>query len=418
MLFKTITEDRTGEVGELVPVIKMGDLFLNAYPEAGEDHSKYPHCPIDLVWNQHSCLLQNLQTVNRSALYDEYWYLSGLNPAMVKHLREVVRIAKKFVDLNSGDVVLDIASNDGTLLRQYSSSSIRTVGYDPAKNLKEEAQKGVSHHYPFCFDSCHFLGYFDPAKIITACAVVYHVPNPLNFLRQVSECLADDGVFVCEFTWLPYMMRNNAYDSIGHEHITHLSLTSFEKMLKKVGLEIVHTTIGDINAGTILCVIKKTPCHDVDNDSNAFLRGLREYEWHLGMSRQETYTEWGKKGTDLKFQLHELLEELERKNKKVYVYGASTKGSILLQWVAQEQHTAMCLVIQKAVERDERKIGKEMIGLHIPVISEKQARKDNPDYMLVLPWHFRDNFVEREKDYLKNGGRFIFPLPELEVVTG
>lgn len=415
LLYTEINHDRASSSTNLIPIVKMGDIYLNAYPKVGENHSLYPKAPIDVVWCPDSYLLQNLQTVSRFDLYDEYWYVSGIQPTMVKHLRDVVKLVANTVELKSGDTVLDIASNDGTLLRQYKheTEGIKTIGYDPACNLKKAAEQGVTNHYPKCFDPTHYQSYHPRAKVITACAVIYHMPDLVKALQDVALCLENEGVFICEFTYLPTMMKNNAFDSIGHEHLTHLSLRSFERALLMSSLAIESVQLGSMNAGTILCVIKHAHQVVQDVDDQAFLQGLRTYEFELGLHSSEPYYAFATRGELLRYDLKAALEELHKQGKSVYAYGASTKGSILLQWAGIDNR-----LVQKAVERNPSKVGREMVGLEIPIIDEKQARKENPDVMLVLPWHFREEFIEREKDYLTNGGLMLFPLPTLDIVSG
>jgi len=362
-LYTEITEDRAGGSGELIPILSMGEIYLNAYLFPDEIHSHYPKAPIDLVWNQDSCLLQNKQTVSRKALYDDYWYLSGLNETMVKHLRDVVRFAHKHVkSLRNKDVVVDIASNDGTLLRQYKEvvgPKVDTVGYDPATNLRYKASEGVDCHFPICFDANHFTNHFvKKAKIITACAVIYHIPNLVKFMEGVAEVLDKDGVFVCEFAYLPTIVKNNAFDAIGHEHITHLSLTSLEKIVKNVGLEIIKVQLGDINSGTALCVIKHSPNHYNHVDDLSWVSGLRYYESCLGETGPGFYHNWAKRGIEIREKLGRILEEWYKQGKVVYLYGASTKASILLQWVQQVCEHPMNELIGKLLKGIQGRLGK------------------------------------------------------------
>ena len=418
-LYSEIEEDRAEGAGPLIPIMDLGDLFLNDYIPVGGDSlsPKLPSAPIEIVWNAESKLLQNKYTVSRETLYEEYWYVSGINETMRNHLKYVVEFAIKNLpggDLDSSSVVLDIASNDGTLLRNYREKgyAAKTVGYDPAINLMTDAQFMVDEHYPICFDSHHYHNQgFEPARIITACAVVYHLPQPIAFLREVEECLADDGVFVCEFSYLPSMMKNNAYDSLGHEHLTHLSLMSFEKMLHVAGLSIVHSQLGDINAGTILLAITKEASKITNVASEKTLDHWRTVEDTMGLGEVKVYLDWAESAAKARGKLLSLLESIHRAGDKVFVYGASTKGSILLQWSGIKYP-----LIQRAVERHPEKIGRTMVGTEIPIISEESARNIHPEYMLVLPWHFRDEFLSREREYLEAGGNFIFPLPVLSVV--
>lgn len=409
-LYIEIEGDRGGCGGELLPVLDMGNPYLNKYPRQDEDSFTFPKAPVNLVWNQNSCLLQNLHTVRRSALYDDYWYLSSGNDSMVRHLAEVVKFAEKFVKLSDGDIVLDIASNDGTLLANYNVELVR-VGYDPAQNIPLVPEARGINQFWQCFDKDHFLKHYGQAKIITACAVLYHMPDPVQFLKDVAECLAPGGVFVCEFTYLPTAMKNNAIDIAGHEHLMHLSFTSLEQMLEHAKLQVIEARLGPYNGGTLCCAITHDPSYWADSDSFAWLAGLREYEWQLGMESYETYIDWVQGLEVLKEELFGLLYDMRQRGKDVYLYGASTKVHILLQWLGINNK-----IVKKAVERNLKKVGRKIVGLDIPIISEEQARSENPPFMLVGPWGFKEEFVRREEDYLKAGGHFIFPLPKPEII--
>ena len=402
--------DRAGTDGQVIPFLKMGDLWLNKYCSPGESWQNYPKAPITVGFCPESFLVQNFQQVDPNLLYSDYQYISGINPHMVRHLRSVVKSCLPFVELEKDDVVLDIASNDGTLLKQYRELGISciTVGYDPATNLAGTAEQNCDHHFPTLFEGYHFNNSFKKAKIITACAVVYHHPAPVQFLREVASCLAPEGVFFCEFSYLPSILKNNAIDSIGHEHLTHLSLKSFEFMLEQAGLEIFRVELGDINSGTIRCWIGHFVAHLPTSYDVCWIQALRYYEEQIGIPYEDLYYTWADEMDIKKQEMKQLLQSWEG---NIFAFGASTKGSILLQWLGLPIGRIEC-----AIDVNPYKIGKEMVGLGIPIESEDFLVMHPPSALLVLPWCFRDQFIEKQRLYLQQGGKMIFPFPHLEIV--
>jgi hypothetical protein len=285
---------------------------------------------------------------------------------------------------------------------------LATIGYDPAKNLAERASDGVCKHYCQLFDADHYLSLYNKAKIVTACAVIYHMPKPLEFLKQVEQILHPEGVFVTEFSYLPSIMKNHAFDAIGHEHLTHLSMTSFSLMLAQTGLEIVDGQLTDINSGTVILVIK----HKSKDAAGVtqFASTLWSREQEMGLQHFDTYLKWAEECVEIRDLIVETLGSIKSSGKMIAIYGASTKGSILCQWAKIH-----CPLISYAIERNPQKVGREMIGLYIPIISEEEARCIHPDCLFVLPWAFRPNFIKRELAYLEKGGCMFFPLPKPEL---
>lgn len=316
---------------------------------------------------------------------------------MRDHLKEIVHSAISKVSMGPDDVVVDIGSNDATLLNNY-HSYVRRVGFDPVP-------KFAKHYKDITFINDYFSAekypFKEKAKIITAISMFYDLDDPNAFVKDLAAILHEDGVLVIQQNYVVGMLQQHAFDNIVHEHLEYYSLTSLEHLLRRHGLEVKDVEMNELNGGSFRVYVKH-----MDN-----VRKLRLLEQKMNLGSKWPYYLFAMKVKHTCKKLHDFVEKQVKAGKKVYVYGASTRGSTLLQ-SAKLDHT----LIVAAVERNPDKFGKIMASTGIPIISEEQARKDKPDYFLVLPWFFKDEFIEREKEYLSAGGHLIFPLPEFEVV--
>jgi SAM-dependent methyltransferase len=249
-----------------------------------------------------------------------------------------------------------------------------------------------------------------PFDIITAVAMFYDLEDPIEFVRSVMSWLAPDGVFIFEVSYLPAMLRQQSYDTICHEHIEYYSLATLEAIMRRAGMRIVHVEENGINGGSIRCfAVKETSAKPAD----ATVHDMRATEFDLRLDSAAPYLEFQKRAEILKTDLVKLLRKIKSDDKRVHVYGASTKGNTILQWCGIDTRLVDC-----AADRNKAKWGTRTPGSEIPVISEEESRALRPDFYLVLPWSFRKEFIERERAALVAGTRFIFPLPKLEVVGG
>lgn len=377
-------------------------MYVSDFVYEGDETIK---APLDLVLCGKCHLVQLGHVgVDTSILYNRYWYRSGVNESMVKALKDIVDSATKLVDLKPGDTVLDIGANDGTLLRFYDENLDR-VGFEPAQNLTEEAIVGGNRIIPKVFSYEDFKG---KAKIITSIAMFYDLEYPNAFVRDIKRSLADEGVWVIELSYLPSMLEINSFDTICHEHIEYYSLMALESLLERHGLEVFDVQKNKVNGGSFRCYVKHT---EDKREIKESVITMREEEKALGLDELNIYWEFAVRVEDIKRRTLHLITELLGEGKTIYVYGASTKGNTLLQYYGLDN-----TMITAAAERSPEKWGKKTVGSNIPIIPEEAARTFKPDYFLVLPWHFIDGFVEREKDFLERGGHFIQPLPELKIL--
>ncbi len=407
---------------EAQDVFSLGELYVSDFVSSDATRPAVKS-DLTLCLSSKSKLLQLKDTFSAGSLYGRYWYRSGTNLSMRLALKDVVDsvLLRKRMDRNA--VWLDIASNDGTLLRFVPGNLVR-IGIDPAEDsFKEEALKYADDVVQDFFSADIFRRStygFRKADVVTVVAMFYDLDDPGKFLRDVSEIMDDDGLLVLQMSYTPLMIQQLAFDNICHEHICYYSLTSLKYLLEENGFQIVDCELNDVNGGSFRAYIKKDiadvksfktgPFRDV---ANFRIQSLLEYEEVNGFNTIERYEQFYKDIVELKKSTVEFILEEHGKGKVIWGYGASTKGNTLLQWYGLD-HT----VITAIAERSPYKHGLKTVGTNIPIESELDMRKEKPDYLLVLPWHFIEEFKNREEEYLKGGGAFIVPCPKFEVIRG
>lgn len=404
---------------KLSPILSLGDLHVSDFVDGSEEAA--PKHPLELVLCNEQAggcgLLQLRHTVPHEAMYRNYWYRSGMNKTMTTELHGIASVMEKIAVVKSGDTVIDIGANDGTLLRGYGVTGITRVGFEPAKNLMQYNREGgleiINDFFNFAAWKKKY-GVKAKAKAITAIAMFYDLEDPNAFVSDVKKCLDKDGVFVVQMSYLPLMLSENAFDNICHEHLEYYSLLSLEHLFNRNGMEIFDVVLNEINGGSFRVYARHAKGGkgvSVPVGAQIRLESLRLYEKGLGLGKRAVYMAFAERIKNIGAKISAFIKKELKKGKKVHVYGASTKGNTLLQFYGLDSRH-----IAAAAERNPDKWGKKTVGTLIPIISEEQARKEKPDYFLVLPWHFMPEFKVREAAYLKAGGKFIVPLPEFKVV--
>ncbi len=409
-MYKEISKCRISDSTNLLNVLSLGNQVLTGvFPKSkGEEITMGP---VDLVWCPDSGLLQMKQSYSLEEMYgDNYGYRSGLNSSMVKHLQKKIRTLEKLAKPTSNDLVIDIGSNDATSLKAY-LGNFKKVGIDPTGNkFKEFYTKEISL-IPDFFTADKFNELFpkEKAKIITSIAMFYDLENPIAFVSDIEKCLSDQGIWHFEQSYMPSMLRTNSYDTICHEHLEFYSLKVVKNILEKCNLRIVDVQMNDINGGSFaVTACKKQASYQTNTP---VINWLLNQENELGLDTVKPYLEFAERTIAHKKNLVNLIKALVADGKKVFGYGASTKGNVLLQYCGFSEKE-----IPFIAEVNPEKFGCYTPGTNIPIISEKEAKELNPDYFLVLPWHFKNNIISREEEYMSNGGKFIFPLPEIEII--
>lgn len=402
---------RIGGGDHLISVLNLGNQALTGvFPHSANEAVTVG--PLELVWCAESGLLQLRHTYNSSEMYgDNYGYRSGLNQSMVDHLSNKVTYLERLNPLNAGDVVVDIGSNDCTTLKAYKTHGIRRIGIDPTgKKFAQYYPADIALIPDFFSAEAYQSAESKKARIVTSIAMFYDLDAPIEFAKQIESILDDDGIWHFEQSYMPSMLRMNSYDTICHEHLEYYSLGVVKKILDRSGLRLVDVVMNAVNGGSFAVTAAKASNKSV-KANQAVIDWLLEQEDRMGLNTPRPYRDFEERVFRHRDDLTRLIRALNADGKKVLGYGASTKGNVVLQFCG---FTAAD--IPAIAEVNPEKFGHVTPGSHIPIISEAEAKAMKPDYFLVLPWHFKDGILRREKEYLASGGRFIFPFPEIEIV--
>jgi cyclopropane fatty-acyl-phospholipid synthase-like methyltransferase len=355
-------------------------------------------------------LVQLRHTAPQELLYSRhYWYRSGVTDTMRAHLRDVAASAMSSSLLGQGDVVLDIGSNDGTLLREY-PKWLCTVGFEPATNLAEQGAQEVSIFVNEFWSIYEYQRRTSTkAKVITALGMFYDLDDPNLFIRDVAKALHPEGIFISQLMCLKQTLAQGDLGNLAHEHLEFYTLKSLHYLFSKHGLQIYDVQENDVNGGSyrIYACLRSNDRQTPEQAER--VRKAYESEYHL--DRSDTYSNFYWRVKDNAVNVCNFIIRKVDEGARIWVYGASTKGNVLLQYYGLDT-----CHIEGAADRSPEKWGKVTIGTGIPIYSEEEARKADPDYFLVLPYAFLPEFLEREKDWHDRGGKFIVPLPEFKVV--
>lgn len=397
---------------ELTQVLDLGEQMLTGiFPS--DKNVKITSGPLRLVkcMGDDVCGLVQLEhSYDIGEMYGEnYGYRSGLNPSMVSHLHGKVEKILGQVDLDDGDIVVDIGSNDSTTLQAYPSDGITLVGFDPT---------GVKFHsyYPehislvadfFSATSFHEKFTDKKAKIVTSFSMFYDLEDPISFMREVYDVLEDGGIWVFEQSYMPTMLETKSYDTVCHEHLEFYALRQIKWMTDKVGFKIKDVEFNDVNGGSFSITVTKTGNGDISHDAS--IQKILDDEESNGLDTLVPYRDFADNAEKSKRDLHDFINKAMREGKTIAALGASTKGNVLLQYCGISADE-----IEFVGEVNQEKFGCYTPGSWIPIVDEDEALRKKPDYLIVLPWHFRGFFISNSK---LNGLSLVFPLPALEIVT-
>jgi NDP-4-keto-2,6-dideoxyhexose 3-C-methyltransferase len=394
-------------------VVDLGNQYLTGIFPHHRAEKEITCGPLRLVkchGEDHVCgLLQLQHSYDLGEMYgDNYGYRSGLNPSMVRHLQSKVARIFSQVSLESGDLIVDIGSNDGTTLAAY-PETLNLVGIDPTGEKFRNHYKSHIQLIPNFF-SADLLEQAYPgkkAKVITSFSMFYDLESPVDFAKQVAAVLdPKDGIWVFEQSYMPLMLERTAYDTICHEHLEFYALSQIIWIAEKAGLKVVDVELNDINGGSFsVTAAHKGSRH---TDVNGTVESMLEKENSQGLSTLAPYIEFSKRIDDSKKSLQAFVKNAKKEGKKIAGLGASTKGNVLLQYCEFTEND-----IDLIADINPDKFGALTPGTWIPIESEVKVLETKPDYLLVLPWHFRDFFINNPD--LKEM-KLVFPLPVLEIV--
>lgn len=405
------------------PVLKLGDHYVSDFLNNDENSSDRNKYSLDLYMDETigAVRLKSETLPPPEAMWGRYWYRSGTNATMTKELGSIVAEITSRVNYKPGDIWLDIACNDGTLLRQVPNDMVK-VGIDPCDDeyYAESSKHGTIVQDYFSASAWQKSGYGNfKAKVITCIAMFYDLDDPQPFIKDLDAVLDDDGVIVLQMSYTPLMLQQMAFDNICHEHVYYHSLNSIAALFEPNGFQIIDANVNDTNGGSIRIYLAKKKA-DPACFGTAQLRqvcayradSIMNFERIADISDPYVWKVFGEKLQALRISLIDFVKTARAEGKTIYGYGASTKGNTLLQYfgLTKEDITAIA-------ERSPYKFGKKTVGTEIPIVSEEEMRAAKPDYLLVLPWHFIDEFVKRETDFLNAGGALVVPCPEFKIIT-
>jgi hypothetical protein len=409
-MYSEICKCRICHNPNLITVLSLGEQCLTGvFPKHPTD--KVSSGPLDLVWCTQCGLLQLKQSYNLSEMYgDNYGYRSGLNASMVRHLTNKIKTLENLVKLSENDMVVDIGSNDATSLKAY-TVKCKKLGIDPTGTKFKEYYTADIDLIPDFFSAEVFTKKYpkEKAKIVTSIAMFYDLEDPTAFVKDIESILSDTGIWHFEQSYMPSMLRSNAYDTVCHEHLEFYSFKVIKYLLESCGLRIIDVQMNAINGGSFAVTACKR--NATYRSNNPVIEWILRQEDDMRIDTPKPYRNFEEKVFLHRKNLLDLIEALISDGKTIFGYGASTKGNVLLQFCGlTSKHISYIADVNKD------KFGCFTPGTHIQIISEEDARAMKPDYFLVFPWHFKYSILEREREFIEQGGKFIFPLPEIEIV--
>jgi hypothetical protein len=403
-------------------VISLGDQYLASYFDTDRFPPLRRKIPLELVRcntskSETACgLVQLKHTVSSDFMYSSYGYRSGINESMVDHLQTLAREVEQKMDGAEGGLIVDIGANDGTLIRGYQSKKSMKIGFEPSNVAPTDAELPADVSYVRTYFSIEsfrkrFAG--AKAKIITSIAMFYDLEDPNRFVSDIAEVLDDEGCWVLELSYLPLMLKQNSFDTICHEHLEYYHFSPIEKLLTSHGLKVFDVQTNGMNGGSFRLYVCHAQSALAQRDTQAYYRVMqfKQAEFEMALEGDVLFDQFRAGSQKIKAELPKLLADLAASGKKVWGYGASTKGNVILQYCGITPN-----LLPAIADRNPAKHGTKTLGTEIPIRTEDEMRKAKPDFLLALPWHFISNFLEREREFCDRGGKFIVPMPEVRIV--
>jgi GDP-D-mannose dehydratase len=395
---------------ELIDVINLGEQIITSrFPLYGDFST--PSTPIVLSLCTMCSLVQLKYSTNASELYEhEYGYRSGISNTMRDHLKQYQEEIISKISLSEGDTIVDIGSNDSTMLQNY-DKSLKRIGVDPTGNQFKEYYGDVEL-VPTYFTHNNFTNVYNKLrpKVISSISMFYDLPDPVQFAKDIHNILDDDGIWTCEQSYIITMLRRNSIDTICHEHLEYYSLTAVKHIADLANFKIIDIKFNECNGGSFRLYFAKNNSK-LYKENTELIKKILEDETNYDIKNPDLYKNFLKNCDTEVYKLNKFIDTINNNEQKMYIYGASTKGNCLLQYAKIDEPKIKC-----AVERNLSKVGK-MTSTGIDIISEETMRSNPPKYLLVLPWHFREEIIKREDDYLENGGQLVFPFPNFEIYS-
>ena len=389
----------------------MGSQKLSGIFPNNKTQKNVPEGSLAMVFCDNCKLLQLENSFDANTMYgNNYGYMSALNNSMIQHLKKKAFNLKKITNLIQGDLVLDIGSNDGTFL-SFFSNKFNLIGIDPTiKKLGALYRKDINKFPNFFTKELITRNFSKKVKLITSISMFYDLEDTIKFAEDIYDILDENGLWHLEQSYMPMMLKNNSYDTICHEHLEYYSLRSIKYIFDKVGFKIVDLEFNEINGGSFALTVAKKK-NIKFKEVKYLIDWLLKKEDLFNYNSMKSFKNFFENTKKHKTIFKELLLNLNDMKKSVIGYGASTKGNIILQYSGIDSN-----LVPFIGEVNKFKYNKYTPGSKIKIISERKARALNPDYFLVLPWHFKNHIVRKERKFSKNKGKLIFPLPDIDII--
>ncbi len=407
-----LTRCRVCQNSNLKPVISLGKTPpANAFLKKNQLKLPEKFFPLQVNYCPICRQLQLSHVVSPELLFRDYVYVSSTSPVFIKHFEDYAKDVFTKLKLHKNDLVVDIGSNDGILLKPCKKLGARILGVDPARKIARQATQNGIETLPDYFDQKlvkKILSKFGPAKVVTANNVFAHVNDTDELISAVKTLLTDDGVFVIEVPYLVVLLQKNLFDTIYHEHLSYFSVKPLVHLFNRHQMKIFDVEHTNSHGGSIRVYVAKNGSKHTINRS---VTSLLKQEQKLGLDLMSTYLEFAKKINQNKKKLVQLLKKLKKSGKKIAGFGAPAKGNTLLNYFRIGPETLDYIV-------DDSTSKQQLFtpGTHIPVVSAARLKTDPPDYIFILAWNFAEPIISRLSDYQKSGGKFIIPIPTPTVI--
>jgi len=385
--------------------------LANSFLKSSDEFKNENIYPLDLYFCGNCSLVQLLDVIDPEVLFRHYVYVSGTSETMETHNEEYAQTIVNFLELGSDDLVLEVASNDGSLLKYFKKYKVKILGIEPATNIAEIAQESGIDTLNEFFNSVtatRIKNNYGPAKVIIGNNVLAHIDNTQDFLNGCKDILADEGMAVFEVPYIRELLNRLEYDTIYHEHLCYFSITSLVHLCDEVGLSVVRVDHLPIHGGSLRIYAGDKKYYPHHGDEVII---KVQSEQHAGMTNQAYYERFAANVEHNRQVLLNLLKTLQAEGKTLAAYGAPAKGNTLLNYCGVGTD-----IIPYTVDKNPLKVGQYTPGMHIPVLEVSTLLERQPDYILILAWNFAEEIMHQQKEYHDRGGKFIIPIPEPKVI--